>query len=300
MVGKPKTRRVWRRFLPIRRSTQTQKMHAPVFAQALQRVEALQVQNFAELDSAINHFRKTMDQSSTSEWLALLILQAPRAAHAQTMMDEHPKGYHDRKKRLYELIDFNDTYDSVLLKLSQAELSGFAARLRSEIDTFCKKLYTRGFSEEQFKAIDHGLSREVAVYRAAQDAGLDVLLSSRTDDAFGIDMQIREPNSGRYINVDCKTASSYYFRLKDMVRSGRLSEEAKERGEERGWCQIFNRAKHEHAQAKIVLLRVDQDDLGMIHDYRFVDERKMMMRLREVIDACGINDGRFGVGVTSL
>ncbi len=289
----------WRRFLPPKQIS-TDRAHEPAFAHALERIATLDVRTFAELDKAISRFRKTMDQSSASEWLALLILQAPRAAHAQTMMDEHPRGYHDREKRLYELIDFNDTYDSVLLKLSQAELIGFAARLRSEIDTFCEKLYTRGFSEEQFKAIDHGLSREVAVYRAAHDASMDVLLSSRTDDAFGIDMQVRDPQSGRYVNIDCKTASSYYFRLKDMVHSGRLSEAAMALGEQQGWCEIFHRAKRERVQAKIILLRIDQDDLGEIHDYRFVDERKMMARLREIIAARGLDDGRFGVGVTRL
>ena len=69
----------------------------------------------------------------------------------------------------------------------------------------------------------HGLSREIAVFKAAENAGLNALMSSRVADAFGIDMQIADTVSGDYVNIDCKTSSAFHFRLKDLdqARSSR-------------------------------------------------------------------------------
>src|SRR6478672_12632759 len=44
-----------------------------------------------------------------------LLAQTPTAVFAQAQMDSHKHGYHNREKRLYELIDFNDTFVSYVL-----------------------------------------------------------------------------------------------------------------------------------------------------------------------------------------
>src|SRR5690606_30984045 len=57
--------------------------------------------------------------------LALLILQAPGAARAQREMDGHRGGYKNRQARLYELIDFNDTFVDTVLSLNEEERQTF-------------------------------------------------------------------------------------------------------------------------------------------------------------------------------
>ncbi len=62
------------------------------------------------LNGAIEMLRYRVGSALPSEKAillqALLVVQTPRAARAQAQMDAHEHGYHNREKRLFELIDF--------------------------------------------------------------------------------------------------------------------------------------------------------------------------------------------------
>src|SRR5690606_279189 len=104
-------------------------------------------------------------------FLASLILQAPNAVRAQREMDRRHGGYNNRQARLFELIDFNDTFVDTVLSLDEPLLTDFTQRLWHEIDIFCNAQRVDSFSLRQFDAIVHGLSREIAVYRGAKREG---------------------------------------------------------------------------------------------------------------------------------
>jgi hypothetical protein len=280
------------RFLP-KRTISVPTSSDEMFAAARVIVETNRVSDFNALDVRIEHYKQVIDESDPVQWLALLIMQAPRAAHAQAIMDEYPHGYHDREKRLYELIDFNDTLVSCVLLLSEKKLPMFTALLKEELDIFCKKMYSREFDAEQFEAIIHGLSREIAVYKAAENAGLNALMTSRTADAFGIDMQIADPATSRYINIDCKTSSSFHFRLKALVKQHRMAPRDIVDAETKGWWEIINRDNAGRG-VKIILLRVSQDELGEILNFRFVNEQAMVEKLKVILKQRSLNDGQYG------
>lgn len=284
----------WRRFLPKRAPMSLPlPSSSELFSTARAVVESMPTKDFDALDARITSFKQTINESDASQWLALLIMQAPRAAHAQAIMDEYPHGYHDREKRLYELIDFNDTLVSCVLLLPEDKLSSFPSLLKVELDLFCQKMYSRAFDDEQFEAIIHGLSREIAVFKAAENAGLQALMASRTADAFGIDMQIADASTGRYINIDCKTSSSFHFRLKTLVKQHRVQPHDTIDAETKGWWEIVNRDEAGRG-VKIILLRVSQDELGEIRDFRFVNEQAMVEKLKIILKQRSLNDGQYG------
>ena len=282
----------WKRFLP-ERSTPTPKVSNDIFSAARWIVETAPVSDFEALDARIEGYKQAINESDPVQWLALLILQAPRAAHAQAIMDEYPHGYHDREKRLFELIDFNDTLVSCVLLLPKDKLSTFTELLKQELDAFCKKMYSREFDAEQYEAIIHGLSREIAVFKAAENAGLHALMASRTADAFGVDMQIADMSRGRYINVDCKTSSSFHFRLKTLVKQHRIKLQDTIEAETKGWWEIVNRDENGH-KVRIILLRVNQEELGEIRNFRFVNEQAMVEKLKVILAQRSLNDGLYG------
>ena len=283
----------WRRFLPKRPRTRVVTSSNDIFSTARWIVETTPAKDFETLDARIESYKQVMNESDPVQWLALLIMQAPRAAHAQAIMDEYPHGYHDREKRLYELIDFNDTLVSCVLLLSEDKLPTFPKLLKVELDAFCQKMYSREFDTEQFGAIIHGLSREIAVFKAAENAGLHALMASRTADAFGIDMQIADSSTGRYINIDCKTSSSFHFRLKTLVKQHRIQLHDTIDAETKGWWEIINR-DDKGRKVKIILLRVSQDELGEIRDFRFVNEQAMVEKLKTILSQRSLNDGQYG------
>jgi hypothetical protein len=283
----------WRRFLPKRPRARVTTLSNDIFSTARWIVETTPAKDFETLDARIESYKQVMNESDAVQWLALLIMQAPRAAHAQAIMDEYPHGYHDREKRLYELIDFNDTLVSCVLLLPEDKLPTFPKLLKAELDAFCQKMYSREFDAEQFGAIIHGLSREIAVFKAAENAGLHALMSSRTADAFGIDMQIADSSTGRYINIDCKTSSSFHFRLKTLVKQHRMQSHDTIDAETKGWWEIINR-DDKGRRVKIILLRVSQDELGEIRDFRFVNEQAMAEKLKVILAQRSLNDGQYG------
>jgi hypothetical protein len=201
--------------------------------------------------------------------LALLILQAPAAAKAQREMDSHHGGYKNRQARIFELIDFNDTFVDTVFALPDHDLVEFIERLAKEIEYFCERLHTPTFTDKQYEAITHGLSREIAVHRALRRAGFNVRMTSRVQDAMGVDMVITDPDTKKSINVDVKTHSSFHFRLVDLQRQDRIDEQRRLDCELAGFCKVRN--GHGQQAVDTVLLRVATEHLGEIKNFDFVD-----------------------------
>ncbi len=217
------------------------------------------------------------------EWFTLLVLRAPGAARAQQQMDKHPHGYHNQQARLFELIDFNDAFVSTVLALSDVQRRGFIDTAKREIDAFCKLVGSRSFSDGQYEAITHGLSREVAVYLGALDQGYSVVMTTRGQDAMGVDMIITDPKSGKSLNIDCKTASSYHYRIKDLVEQGRLSEQEGLTAEELGYAHEVN--GHGPEAVAVTLLRIDPNEVGDIKDFKFVEPELLGERLQVLFES---------------
>lgn len=283
----------WRHFSPRRLTKYVQKKHitSDLFSQAQEvvadRTRHLNVHrgDISQLDTVIYQVKHTDDLSNPVTQLALLILQAPRAARAQQDMDKHPHGYHNRTERLYELIDFNDTYIDAVLSVPEYELSTFDDHAKRVTDIFCKRLRTRCFSNEQWEAITHGLSREVAVYRGAIKEGLLARMTSRVQDAKGVDMVITDPANKRTMNVDIKTGSAYHYRLKDLEREGRITSEEFKHADESGYCPVIN--GHGAESVEVVLLRIDHDVLGNIVDFEFENSHLLGGELRKILATVG-------------
>jgi hypothetical protein len=229
---------------------------------------------------AIKILRQVVHPSS-AELLALVIVQTPQAARAQEDMDKHRGGYSNRQARVYELIDFNDTFVDLVLSLPLEEHSGFASRLWNELTHFCEEYHAMCFEEKQFLAIVHGLSREIAVFHGAKTEGLVAHMTSRVQDARGIDMVITDPMTHRSIEVDCKTRSSFHFRLLNLERKRRISNEDRLRCELAGFCPVAGVSRPDASHS--ILLRIATEELGPIRDFAFEDTRLLGERLRAAI-----------------
>jgi len=288
---------VWRRFRPrVTYDNSRHELYQLVQAEIQRAVPHMRRLNWQDdrwLNDAIKRLLAKAEQypegernvAIASTWIALTVLQSPRAARAQVQMDKHHGGYKERKARLFELIDFNDAFVSSVLALPEEYLAEFNQRLFIEMAAFCKKLRVSSFTAEQFEAINHGLSREIAVYRGAIAEGLGASMTSRVQDAKGVDMIITDPHSHRSINIDCKTSSSFHFRLVDRHRQGRMSDQAKLRCETQGYCSTIN-GKHEFA-VDVVLVRIDTELLGKIHNFTFSDTSRLGILLRSALEDHG-------------
>ncbi|HCZ28711.1 TPA: hypothetical protein DHU97_03130 [Candidatus Saccharibacteria bacterium] len=215
----------------------------------------------------------------------LLVLQTPRAALAQNQMDRHKHGYHNREKRLYELIDFNDTFVAVVLALDRSELARFTPDIKQRMSDFCRQQDTLMFSDEQFEAIVHGLSVEISVYRAAHDDGLDVEMTSRTQDAFGIDMVVGDPSVRRQINIDCKTPSAFRYRLEELRKKGRITDSEVLQADEQDFITTMNR--HDDEKVPVTTLCIRPERVGDIADFSLGDTKPLGSLLRSVIAVDG-------------
>jgi hypothetical protein len=222
--------------------------------------------DYGELNGMVQGQLQQANATNQPEhYLAALILQSPRSVMAQKSMDKHPHGFHDKEARLDELITFNDTYVSLILALPSEMRHGVNDQIKQLIDDFCRQVHAPKFSGEQWEAITHGLSREIAVYLGARSLGYSAEMTSRHQDAMGIDMVIAHATNGRSINVDIKTRSSFHFRLKDLTSEGRISEMQREAAEHAGFCMVVN--GHGDEQVHTTLLRIDEETYGLIQDF---------------------------------
>lgn len=262
----------WRRFVPHRRP----KITVPNITGYSQVVRSVE-----DANKLIEEHREfglpptKLEQQATYRWS--LILQTPRAALAQVQMDTHEHGYHNREKRLFELIEFNDTFVNYVLMTPHEQLPGLAETLKRDMTEFCKKLRTPMFSDDQYDAIVRGLSREIAVYRTAKYHGFKARMTSRADDAFGIDLVITHPETGQELNIDCKTPPAYRHRLEDLVQHGRITEEDLLKGDRQSFLTVMHRRGEDYVP--VTLFCILPDMLGTITDFTFDEPDKLKVAL---------------------
>jgi len=214
--------------------------------------------------------------------LALLLARSPRAAVAQMEMDIHHGGYKNRTARIYELIDFNDSFVDTVLSLPEDQLTTFPEQLQFYMETLCQKVNVLMMTDKQFYAIVHGLSREIAVFHAAKDEGFEVRMASRSEDARGADMVVQN-KQGMTMNIDCKTRSSFHFRLLDLKRDQLITDEERLEAEQSGFM-VLRKGKHVDF-VRTTLVRASTQDLSDIKDFRFVDTTKIGDLLKQAMAA---------------
>ncbi|PID32735.1 hypothetical protein CR956_00885 [Candidatus Saccharibacteria bacterium] len=218
--------------------------------------------------------------------LARLILRTPGAVRAQMEMDKHQSGYSDYKTRLFELIDFNDAFDDTVLSLPEELLSDFPERLKNEMEVFCRDNHTEMFSDRQYEAIVYGLSREIALYRGAKKLGYQVRMTSRVQDAMGVDMVITDPQTKKSINIDCKTRSSFHFRLIKLLHKHRINEGERLRCELSGFCKVRN--KRDNGYLETVLFRLSDEELGGIENFDYIKIDPLAKQIRKALEEHGV------------
>lgn len=258
----------WRRFMP-------KKKPAPVVLGDGMRLSTVRsIDDATTFAEQIKSLGPREERSDEAERLRTrLLAQTPKAVFAQQQMDTHEHGYHNREKRLYELIDFNDTFVALVLATRHAELPGFADRLKKDMTNFCRRLNVAMFTDQQYDAIVRGLSREIAVYRSAKYMGFEVHMTNRTEDAFGIDMIITQPGTGKVLNIDCKTPPSFRHRMEDLVHHGRIQEADLMKGDADGYLTVVQHRGRE--SVPVTLFCILPDRLGEIHDFTFDEPDKL-------------------------
>lgn len=219
-------------------------------------------------------------QATARHYRTLLLAQTPRAVLAQWQMDGHKHGYHDREKRLYELIDFNDSFVSLMLASPNQDVATFLQQLKSDMDSMCRQLNTPLFTAEQFEAITRGLGREITVYRAAQSLGFGVYMTSRTEDAFGIDMIITQPETRRELNIDCKTPSAFRRRLEELVDHDKITDAQLLKADNEDFITLMQRRGEE--KVPVTLLCIRPETLGTINNFMFDDPHKLENLLNKI------------------
>jgi len=148
------------------------------------------------------------------------------------------------------------------------------------------------FSNEQWDAIIRGLTREVAVYSAARAYGFNAWMTDRAHDALGVDLQVQDPEDGRYINVDVKTPSSFRHRMEQLIHEHRLSERELLIGDQQNY--IIEKNGHGKNKVQVIVLCILPDQFGDLVDWRFVNPEPMHQKLNQLIRDHGIHDGKYG------
>lgn len=267
---------MWRRFRPRVKSS-------VVLPDGMRLKTVRNLEDSNQFAQAIKQIPTHEDRDSEAERLrAQLLAQTPRAVLAQQQMDAHRHGYHHREKRLYELIDFNDTFVSLVLVTHYHQLPGFAERLKKDMTRYCRRLKTPMFSDEQYDAIVRGLGREIAVYRSATYMGFTVRMTNRTDDAFGIDMVITQPKTGKVLNIDCKTPAAFRHRLEDLAHHGRIQESDIVQADDAGFITLMQR--RDQQAVPVTLLCILPDRLGEIHNFTFDEPERLANMLNTIFD----------------
>lgn len=262
----------WRRFVPRRKP----RVPVPAITGTTRTVRSLEDASRL-LDDMRTLGNATTRQEQQANYRWQLILQTPRAALAQIQMDAHKHGYHHREKRLFELIEFNDTFVNYVLATPHIELPGLADKLKQDMTEFCRRLKTPMFSDEQYDAIVRGLSREIAVYRTARYHKFDVRMTSRADDAFGIDLVITQPETRKQLNIDCKTPAAFRHRLEDLLHHERITEAELLQGDAQGFLTVVHRRGNE--RVPVTLFCILPDRLGEISDFTFDEPDKLRVQL---------------------
>ena len=246
-----------------------------------------------DLDRDIPRLQKKFEKTKNPlDGIISILAQAPRASLAQIQMDAHPHGYHDKQARLLELIDFNDAIDSTVIALEPERRQQFAERMKQATDRMCKRVGAPCFTNEQWDAIMRGLGREIAVYLAAKDNGFYVYMTNRSQDALGVDLQVQDPESRRYVNLDIKAPSSFRYRLEQLLKEDRITEKQLLQADQNSYASVVN--GHGKHRVNVVLLSTLPDKFGEVENFEFIDSAPVRDMLNHLIREYGLYDDRFG------
>lgn len=246
-----------------------------------------------DLDRYIDRYQKRFRATNNPyDGVVSLLVQAPRAVFAQRDMDENRHGYRNKHERRFELIDFNDAVVATIMGMPDELRALFSERVKQSADRICKRLGAPCFTNEQWSAIIRGLTREVALYLAAKESGFHAWMTDRAHDALGIDMQIQDPETKRYVNIDVKTPSSFRHRMETLVHEGRLTERELLQGDNNGY--IVERNGHGDERVRVVVLAILPDRYGDLRNWRFVDSEPIRRTLNRLIRDEGNSDGKYG------
>ena len=246
-----------------------------------------------DLERYIPKLRKQFNKTREPlDGLTALLAQVPRAVLAQLQMDTYPHGYRNKQVRLFELIDFNDTLVATILLLDDKHREEFSERTKQAADRICKRVGVPCFTNDQWTAIIRGLTREVAVYSAAKGAGFNAWLTDRAHDALGVDLQVQDPEDGRYINIDVKTPSSFRHRMEQLVHEKRLTERELVIGDQQSY--IIEDNGHGRNRVQVVVFCILPDLFVVFTYWRFVNPEPMRQMLNQLIRDHGIHDGQYG------
>lgn len=288
---------IWRRFRPRGYAAQLPGS-GEIYQAAWQLVEQIPVDRrrmwqrhdvsalVGPIDGALARAEQTGDPV---QYLAALILQAPRAVLSQRSMDKHPGGFHNREARLYELIAFNDTYVSLILALPESYYAECNDHIKRLMDQFCRRVRAPRFTNQQWEAITHGLSREISVYRGALSLGYQARMTSRREDAMGVDM-VLTGSDGIQTNLDIKTRSSFHFRLQDLAREGRISELEREEAEKFGHITVTN--GHGSEAVRTTLLRIDEETYGRTINFAIERLEPLRDSIQQIVTTIRRHDER--------
>lgn len=247
--------------------------------------QELRIEKLSSVLAALRHqIDKAEGEELTSLLLALLIVQSPQAAKAQQLMQKRGIKFSKREDRLHELISFNDTFVDLILSFKEIPRD-IKDNIFYEIHRICGITRTHSFSYKDYGAISKGLEREIALYRAVEHAGFEVRMTSRIADGLGVDMQISEKGSGLQVNVDCKTESSYRFRLQALARQGRVRQSAFLKADEEGYV-FFSVGRGKEA-IPVVLMRLDEKLTGGVEEFRFRNEDSVGAIIQVLIEKYG-------------
>lgn len=247
--------------------------------------QELRIERLSSVLAAIRHqIDKAEGEELTELLLALLIAQSPQAAKAQELMKRRGIKFSNREDRLHELISFNDTFVDLILSFKEIP-ADIKDNIYYEIHRVCGITRTHPFSYKDYGAISKGLEREIALYQAAEQAGFEVRMTSRIADGLGVDMQISDKETGLQVNVDCKTESSYRFRLQALVRQGRVRQDDFIRADKEGFVH-FTVGRGKEA-IPVVLLRLDDQTVGGVEDFRFKNEDSVGAIVQVLIEKYG-------------
>ena len=104
---------------------------------------------------------------------------------------------------------------------------------------------------------------------------------------------VRDPETGRYINVDVKTPSSFRHRLEDLVQQGRLTEQELLLADERSYVVETNGKNGGSIQ--VIVLCILPDKFGEFGHFRLQNSEPMRQMLNFLIREYGLSDGRYGI-----
>ncbi|HMQ95820.1 MAG TPA: hypothetical protein PKD19_01235 [Candidatus Saccharibacteria bacterium] len=254
--------------------------------QTLQQVKGKGIEGAITRTTKAAKILRAKQRGDSVSLLALLIVQTPSAVRAQRSIAKKFGGYLNRQAKVFELIDFNDTFVELVLSLPEKDIPDFNDRLKIELERFCRKMHTQPFSDKELEAIIHGLSREIAVYRGAKAEGYVAKMTSRVQDAMGVDMIVTDPESKKSIGIDIKTRSAFHWRLVNLARQETITDHTLEQCEQAGFCRIHN---SRDKRSSTVLFRIDttDDHLGEVKDYKFTNTAPLGAKLRRALQEQG-------------